>query len=744
MDNVECKLIDGSSISGELERAFRPMEAEAVVRSEGRVHAISLDRISCILFQSNSEDSYPPHMPGELVEDITTRNNEVYIVRVLQQQAEGIGHGFYGIPSDPENGYKRIFFPKTGILSRNQHRPIGEILKQEGNVSNDKIQDALDEQQQSGKRKIGDIISDKHNIPKQTIEGLLEKVDKERVKGQHLFIGDVLVAADLVTREQVDEALEDQLLGVKKQVGEILIEKKIITEKDLLMALALKFRLRFVDLNDVCPDPATLDMVSSDLVRELKIFPISSDEGKIVVVTGQPTNMSIADTLRIHTNRWAELVVSTPHQIEEYIDKYYPIEESDADNINVEAVLADVEVDADSQNLSLKSEAETAPIIRLANKILSNGIKASASDIHILPQETALKVSYRVNGLLRQYLRLDRRLHKSLIARFKIIALMDITERRLPQDGRFKAQLQNRSVEFRVSCMPGQFGENLVLRVLDKSSNKFDLSQLGMEDKDVESIRHIVRSTHGVLLVTGPTGSGKSTTLTTVLRDLVDEPKHLLSLEDPIESEVPGVNQIQVNEKIGFSFASALRNVLRHDPDVIMVGEIRDPETAKIAVQAALTGHVLLSSLHTNRASGTFSRLVDMGVESYLVSATVKGVMAQHLLPKLCEKCRTTRKPDEKALKFLSSHGVNVENLPNYVSTGCEQCHDTGISGRNMVYEFLKVDLGIQKLVTQEAAEEEIQEMAAKSGMRSMVDMAVEAAKKGYLSINQIIPLLIE
>ena len=309
-----------------------------------------------------------------------------------------------------------------------------------------------------------------------------------------------------------------------------------------------------------------------------------------------------------------------------------------------------------------------------------------------------MKVSYRINGLLQEHLRLDKRICKSLVARFKIVAQMDISEHRLPQDGRFKMTLNKRQIEFRVSCMPGHHGENLVLRILDKSSNAVSLDQLGLDDKDMEGISHIVRSTHGMLLVTGPTGSGKSTTLAAILRSLVNEPKHMLSLEDPVEIEVPGINQIQIHEKIGFSFASALRNVLRHDPDVIMVGEIRDKDTAKIAVQAALTGHVLISTLHTNSAAAAFSRLSDMGVEPYLVSATIKGVMAQQLLPKLCKECRSTRDPDDKILDFMAKHGIDTQNITDYYSVGCEHCNDTGISGKGSCVRIPECKYGITEI----------------------------------------------
>ncbi|GJQ58770.1 MAG: type II/IV secretion system protein [Candidatus Scalindua sp. AMX11] len=703
MENVECKLIDGDSVSGQLERAFRPIEGEIAIRSQDRIQVLTFDQISCVLFTTTPNERDQFKVRGLKAEEIKTITHEVYQVRIIHEDiTENLNQGFYGVPINQENGPSYIFFPKTGIEYRGRER----FDKNQINASEEKDHTPSGEQQ-------------------------LQK------------IGEILIDYNLATQEQINTALKAQRLGSTKYLGEILIANKIITEKELLMALALKFHLRSVDLRDIYPNPETLDLVPLETARKFHIFPIVSDKKKITIATSQPTDISVIDTLRFSTNRWVEMVLATHKQIETYIIKYYE-NESDRDEINIEEVLSDIEHEDLSQEISIKDEAEAAPVIRLANKILQNAVKEGSSDIHLLPQEKGLKVSYRVNGLLQQYLKLDRRVSKSLVARFKIVSLMDITERRLPQDGRFKVIFNNRPVEFRVSCMPGQHGENIVMRILNKSNDTTGLYDLGLDTKDVETIRHIVRSTHGMMLVTGPTGSGKSSTLAAVLRDLTDEPKHMLSLEDPIEIEVPGINQIQIHEKIGFTFASALRNVLRHDPDIIMLGEIRDSETAKISVQAALTGHVLISTLHTNSAAAAFSRLSDMGVEPYLVSATVKGIMAQQLLPRLCLECKVTQKPDDKILDFLSKQGIDTKDLIDHVSPGCENCRDSGISGRVLVYEFLAINRDLQALVSQEATLETIQKTACKSGMRTLVQMALEASQKGLISLDRILPLFIE
>ncbi len=708
MEKVECKLIDGESVSGHLERVFRPIEGEVAIRSEDEVRVLPFDQVSCVLFTSSSGAQSQFPVRGVQAEEIKVRGSrsETYNVRIVSQGSmEDLVQGFFGVPVNQEDGPSYIFFLKTGIEKRAKERD------EEGDSeSEDKVGNVSDVQKQ-------------------------------------MKIGEILIDYNMATNDQIEVALKEQQLsrekGKKKYLGEILIELKIVTEKELLMALSLKFRLESVDLRDISPYPGTLDLVPAATVRKLHIFPISSDEKKIIIATSEPSDISTVDTLRFCTNRWVELVVASHKQIDLYIKKYYE-DEPEEEEISLEETVSDFEFEEESQEAFLKDEADAAPVVRLANKILHGAVKEGASDIHLLPEEKALKVSYRINGLLKEHFKLDKRLCKSLVARFKIVAQMNISEHRLPQDGRFKMTSNKNPIEFRVSCMPGNHGENLVLRLLDKTKNKVGLDQIGLQAKDLEAINHIVRSTHGMLLVTGPTGSGKSTTLASILRGLVDEPKHILSLEDPIEIEVPGINQIQVHEKIGFSFASALRNVLRHDPDVIMVGEIRDKDTAKIAIQASLTGHVLISTLHTNNAAAAFSRLSDMGVEPYLVSATVKGVMAQQLLPKLCKDCRSTRKPDDKILDFIAKRGIDTQDITDYYSPGCENCSDTGISGRVLVYEFMHVNLELQKLVTQGASVEEMQEAACKLGMRPLVKMAIDLSQKGLVSLEHTLPLFIE
>jgi len=771
MDKVECKLLDGKSISGQLERPFLPMEGEVAIHSEGKAHVLPLDQICCIVFNGGSENNNSRHITGEKIENIVTKGNETYRVRLLHQEfTDNLSHGFYAIPANQESGCSRIFFSSNGIINRKETNQLSETINETDDVSKENIESALSEQERLKKRKVGEIISEQFDIPQESIDKAIKKrkageiiseqfdipqesIDNavDKVKNTNKYsshrIGDILISFGLATNEQVDAALNEQKLKKDKPLGEIFVENKVITAQELTMALALKFRMSTVDLNDILVNPETIDLVTAETARKFNVFPTTSDEKTITIATSSCVNLAVLDILRFCTNRRVEMVLASSNQIDSFIAKYYEGEGDNCD-VNIEDAISEIEMEEQElgpgNDYSLKDEAKAAPIVRLANKTLLDGVKEGASDIHILPQEHELKVSFRINGQLQQHMKFDKRVHKLLVARFKIIANMDISERRLPQDGRFKVKMNNRDIEFRVSCMPGQFGENLVLRILDKSCGAVSLEHLGLDDKDVKLINHLVRSSHGMMLVTGPTGSGKSTTLASILRSLVNEPKHTLSLEDPIEINVPGINQIQIHEKIGFSFAKALRNILRHDPDIIMVGEIRDGDTALIAIQAALTGHVMLSTIHTNSAAAAFSRLVNMGVEPYLISATVKGVMAQQLLPKLCTKCHSTRELEDGIVEFIAKHGIDTKGLVDHFSTGCNYCKNTGISGRVMVYEFLNVTPELQKLITQETPTEALHKAACRAGMRPIVNMAVEISQKGLVSIDRILPLFIE
>jgi type IV pilus assembly protein PilB len=742
---LEIRLHNGRTEMGWLAAPFRAAEQKLLlVTDAGENKTVPLHHVMYLLFHDEAKKVPETHLPGEVNEVVQTKDDRTFHVRVLSQQDFNVG--FFGTMSGGEQKYERVYFPWHGVRNRQELRHLGEILRDEGVLTEPVLKKTLKEQEHLRAQKIGDILAEKHGVPQHDINRL-ERERRKSAADSMQPIGEILISAKLITREQLNAALDEQRKFRNQPLGDLLVKKGLITEEQLLMALALKFRLRYIDLKDVVPSAEALQAVPMETAERFKVFPIRIEDQTFVVATSEPTNADVSDMLRFRTNHRIELVVALPSRITEMIRKYYHTEKRAAADLSQKAIDFSDTVDEDQlpdNDIELQMEAEKAPIVKLADQILLSGIQEAASDIHVLPVAKGLKISFRVNGQLRQHLMLDKRVHKTLITRFKIISGMDIAEHRLPQDGRVLMTAAGKDLELRVSCMPGQYGENIVFRVLSRDSNMLDLNTLGFEDADRDNIRRIAHGAHGILLVTGPTGSGKSTTLLAVLKDLTNLPKHLISLEDPIEARVEGVNQIQINPKIGFSFASALRNVLRHDPDVIMVGEIRDQETAQIGVQAALTGHTLLSSLHTNHAVGAVSRLANMEVDRYLIAATVKGVLAQQLIPRLCGHCRQKAEVDKTTLGVLRNHGIAWNKESAFVASGCERCHGTGIAGRLLVYELLLIDEEMQRLIGQNASEEVLMQAARNQGMVSMAERGVALAQRGETALEYVLPLLVD
>lgn len=741
---IEIRLHDGRTEKGRLASPFHPMEQKLVLTTDaGKNKIVPLQHAMYILFRDEEKQKPAPHLPGEVDEVVSTKDDRSFQVRVLSQQDFSIG--FFGVLTEDGQEYERVFFPWHGVRNRQELRHLGEILRDEGVLTEPVLEKMLKEQEDLRTQRVGDILSKQHGVPQQDINRL-ERERRTSASDSMQPIGEILISANLITREQLNAALAEQRKTHNQPLGDLLVKKGLITEEQLLMALALKFRLHYLDLQNIVPTAEVLQIVSVDMAERFRVFPIRMDEQTLVVATSEPTNADISDMLRFRTNHRVELVVALPAQIKAMIQKYYLAEQRASADLSQMAVdFSPVEEDEEqNSDFELQIEAEKAPIVKLANQILLSGIQESASDIHVLPVAQGLKVSFRINGQLRQHLMLDKRVHKTLITRFKIISGMDIAEHRLPQDGRVLMTVSGRHIELRVSCMPGQYGENIVFRILGRDGKMLELKSLGFEDDDRDRILHISHGAHGILLVTGPTGSGKSTTLLTILKEMTNQPKHLISLEDPIEAKLDGINQIQINSKIGFTFASALRNVLRHDPDVIMVGEIRDTETAQIAVQAALTGHTLLSSLHTNHAVGAVSRLANMDVDRYLIAATVRGVLAQQLIPRLCSHCRQEVAVDEITRGILRGHGITWGEDGACIASGCEQCHGTGIVGRLLVYELLLVTEEIQRLIGENASEETLMQAARKQGMVSMAERGVALARRGETALEYVLPLLVE
>ncbi|MFQ5344945.1 MAG: ATPase, T2SS/T4P/T4SS family [Mariprofundus sp.] len=612
-----------------------------------------------------------------------------------------------------------------------QHMKMGDILVKQKVVSPEDIHTALEDQSASGDKPLGDILKSQGKIEEKHITTALEIQSRHKMR-----LGEILIDAGLITEEDLQHVLKEQKeRGMR--LGEILLDEHTITEEDLLSALSKKFRLPTVDLDDYYINPLAAGEISRDIIEKYRILPIDTDEHALTIALSDPMEMEAYDRISFKTGKKIHEVMTTPSQLNRYIQKVLKEEPLD-DELSCEFLHHDTEDNDEPVNeLEITQSAEDAPIVSLVNRIIRNGLRKKASDIHILPQSNKIILAYRLNGQLLEENALDRSLHKQITARLKILCGMDISEQRMPQDGKMLLQEGKQKYEFRISCIPNAFGESMVLRVLNKDM-AVELDVLGLRENDMKTLSTIARKPYGLLLVTGPTGSGKSTTLFAVLKSIEHLPAHILTIEDPVESEIPGANQIQVNHKIGMTFARILRNVLRHDPDIIMIGEMRDPETAEIGIEAALTGHLMFSTLHTNSAVDTIIRLNDLGIPNYLIAPALLGVISQNLLKKLCLKCRAELDSDDSAFTIIQDLGFEVpEKL--YKAVGCEHCNKTGYAGRVMSYEFLVVNEKIRQAIHDGIKGSQMQKIAKENGMQPKAESALKMAADGIIDYNDFI-----
>ena len=511
----------------------------------------------------------------------------------------------------------------------------------------------------------------------------------------------------------------------------------LVSERDMAEVLAEFLDLSLATAKDYPDEVASDCPLSERFLKETKILPLGETPDAIELAMADPMDERARRLVELKARKPAVVRVAVPSEIEEAIDRLYGDGRSSLDEI-VESLGDDGLVDDDAERL--KDLASEAPVIRLVNLIISKSVEARASDVHIEPFENRLRVRYRIDGVLRSVDSPPSRLRFAVISRIKIMAKLNIAERRLPQDGRIKLVVRGKEVDLRVSCLPTMYGESVVLRILDKTGGVLELKELGFDRSILDEYDRLLRQPNGIILVTGPTGSGKTTTLYASLLTLNDDERKIVTVEDPIEYRLEGVNQIQVKPQIGLGFANALRSILRHDPDIIMVGEIRDLETAQIAVQAALTGHLVLSTLHTNTAAATVTRLLDMGVEDYLLTSTLVGVVAQRLVRTLCESCKTPyRALPEFVEQAQLKRMTNESEITLYKPAGCERCNDTGYFGRSSIAELLTIDERVQALVLKKADAREIHRSAAEAGMRSMYEDGLRQALMGKTSVEEVI-----
>ena len=551
-------------------------------------------------------------------------------------------------------------------------------------------------------------------------------------------LGQILIEQGLITDQQLQEALETQE-RVPKSLGRILIDLNLIREVDLVRALAEQIGMEFVDLGDFPVDPSATALIPETVARRYRALPIADREGTLLVAMSDPANVYALDDIRTITGREVQPVVSTAADVMAAIHKYNNMGDQ-VEQLASEAANLVEEADLDAPD----SAVEDAPIVKLVQMLLTRGISERASDVHIEPTEKDVRVRFRVDGVLHEVMRSPKNIQGGLISRLKVMADMNIAERRVPQDGRVSLRVGGVSVDLRIATLPTVYGEKVVIRILNKESVLLRLGDLGFNDDSYKRYEQSFRKPYGAILVTGPTGSGKSTTLYATLNIVNSPDRNIITVEDPVEYRLPGVNQVQVNVKAGMTFAAALRSILRADPDIILIGEIRDHETALIAVESALTGHLVLSTLHTNDAPSAITRLNEMGVETFLVASALDCVVAQRLARKLCERCKEPYRPNEAELEsagFPEHVWAEIETLHRPV--GCTACARTGFLGRLGLYEVMHVTEEVERLTVERAASDRIREVALEQGMMPLRLDGLNKARQGLTSVEEILRVVV-
>jgi len=562
-----------------------------------------------------------------------------------------------------------------------------------------------------------------------------------------LRLGDLLVSKGLLTSKQLESALQEQKISGQK-LGTSLVKLGYISEKNLVSFLSRHYGVPAIDLSEVQVDSEAIKMIPPDVVFKYQVIPIKRVGSTLRVAMSDPSNILAIDDIKFLTSCHVEVFVSTESTIKTAIDKFYDSTSSLAEIMGSMDSGENMELLDDAEEVDvqqLQQASEDAPVVKLVNLILNEAIKRGASDIHMEPYEKIFRVRFRIDGVLHEFMKPPMKLKNAIISRVKIMAKLDIAERRLPQDGRIKIKFgKDKEMDFRVSVLPTLFGEKVVMRLLDKSTLQLDMTKLGFEEKPLKDFKEAIHKPFGMVLVTGPTGSGKTTTLYSALAELNQISENISTAEDPVEFNLMGINQVQTHEEIGLTFAACLRSFLRQDPDIIMVGEIRDFETAEIAIKAALTGHLVLSTLHTNDAPSTINRLLNMGIEPFLVASSVNLILAQRLARRNCESCKT---PVQVSPQMLLNLGAPEEDIPSYncfKGKGCQACANTGFKGRVALYEALPVREEVRELILQGASASEIKREAMRIGMKTLRQAALTKLKEGVTTVEEVMKTTVE
>lgn len=553
------------------------------------------------------------------------------------------------------------------------------------------------------------------------------------INRKKLRLGDVLVNSGVITAEDLEKGLSRQK-GTGRKLGEVLVDEGLVTEENIAKALSNQLQYDMVELQNVEIEEDILKLVPANVLKKYKVLPFeySQDNMMLRVAMADPMDMAALDDINIITNMQVEPVVATTGSVMLAIDRYYGQAEV---NSALEEYAREKESQMMEQEDLYSEDVNNSPIVQLVKGMIEQAVRQRASDIHIEPMERQVRIRYRIDGALYEKATYSVRLLPAMVARIKIIGGMDISEKRKPQDGRITQIVDRREYDIRVSILPTVYGEKIVMRLTSKNALTKEKSQLGLRPDELKKFDHILMNPHGILLVTGPTGSGKSTTLYTALSELNKEDVNIITVEDPVEANIDGINQVQVNNKANLTFASALRSILRQDPDIIMIGEIRDQETASIAVQASITGHLVVSTLHTNSAASTITRLADMGIEPYLIADATIGVIAQRLVRRLCLDCKRAKKASADDLELLMRDPD--EDITIYEPCGCPRCEGTGFKGRIGVYEIMEVSQQLKTIISKNGSAEDIKNKALEEGMNTLRMSATKYVLEGITSVPE-------
>ena len=637
-------------------------------------------------------------------------------------------------------------------MGSEKSRRLGEILINERLITEEQLALGI-EKQRISKKKLGEILTElgfirEENLIKALSSQLgspvreLPRMVSPNLKGQK--IGEILIQGKLITREQLGKAIEEQK-KTNKRMGEVLSEMGFVSEEKLAWAMSVQLGIPFTDLNTAVVEPEALDLLTEKFARKNLALPLGVDKRTITVAMADPLDLEAINDISFASGREVRPTVAPLKEIKSAIRRFYhlahPLQKilGEIQGGSLEVIGEPEDFAEDEGVEEVVRKGESPPIIRLVNSVIVHAARNQASDIHFEPREKNVKIRERIDGILAEAFEFPKLVQGAATSRVKIMARMDIAEKKIPQDGRIKVRVEGHDLDLRVSTLPTHYGEKITIRLLDTKASKLVLENVGLSAKDNERVGNIIERPQGMVLITGPTGSGKTSTLYAMVGHIRSEAINIITLEDPIEYELGGVNQVGINEKTGLTFPFALRSILRQDPDVIMVGEMRDRETANIAIEASLTGHLVLTTLHTNTAVAAVTRLRNLGIPSYLLASSLNGVMAQRLVRKICEHCKQPYTPTPEEITKMRLRGKDAESLPSYKGTGCGHCNQSGYRGRIGVFEVFTVDAAIRDLIAKDAPEPALSKAATGNGMKYLIEDGLEKVSAGMTSIEELL-----